>query len=180
MPSTATQLVRSMDRSHLAGLCKTFGATLQSALAGSSDGMGKPIDAALLLWAMSGRESMFGHDLGPRHEPAYDIGGSLYRQSEELQQGIALYGRDFACSYGPLQIMAVNAKGCTPRELGSDPDLAMGAAVARLRIHVLGAQGARTIGDICDCWNTGNDKDRLVPTDYIAYVRHLYITEVLA
>jgi hypothetical protein len=168
-----------MPKGDLARLCLLYGASLKPDLAHTDDGFGQPIDGPKLLWAMAGRESTFGKDLGPRHEPAYDFGGLYYRTSADLQHGIALYGRDYACSYGPLQIMACNAKGYSPFELGADPEKALGAAVARLRIEVLGRQLARTLDQICDCWNTGNAKDANVPHEYIAAVRHYYITEVI-
>lgn len=178
MSSPTPVLVHSMDRNHLVTLCKTYGATLDPMLAATDDGFGKPLAGAQLLWALCGRESIFGKDLGPRHEPAYDVGGSFYRESAELQQGVALYGRDFACSYGPLQVMACNAKGHTPRELGADPDTAMGAAVGFLRIRALQHFGAKTLEQICQVWNGGH-LGATTTAGYFEEVRHHYITEVL-
>ena len=91
-----------------------------------------------------------------------------------MKDGIAKWGRDFACSFGPLQIMACNAKGFTPVELGMSPETAFAAAVARLRIEVLGRQKAHTLAAICDAWNTGNAHDDHVPEAYISFVRAIY------
>src|SRR4051794_28343504 len=112
-------IVCSMPGKELARLCLQHGAEMQRYLVDSDDGFGKPIDAALLLWAMSGRESTFGKNLKPRHEPAYDTGGKYAVASQ-----LAKFGSAYACSYGPLQIMACNAKMFTPAELASDPEKA--------------------------------------------------------
>jgi hypothetical protein len=168
----------SMPKADLVKLCMIYGSTLD--FSETDDGIGKPIDGPTLLWALCGRESNFGRNLKPRHEPAYDVNGCYWRRSAVIKAGVAQWGPAFACSYGPLQIMACNAHGFTPVEMGSDPEKAFQAAVARLRIEVLGRQKARTIDEICDSWNTGNDKDANVPTEYIADVRHHYLTEVIA
>jgi hypothetical protein len=148
-------------------------------LAMTDDGCGKPIEGPRLLWALSGQESSFGQNMKPRHEPAYDVGGRYWRNSPVVSVGIAKYGSAYACSYGPLQIMASNAKGYTPPELAGDPEKALAAAVARLRVDVLVRQKARTIAEICDCWNTGNDKDKNVPVEYIEHVERYYATAVM-
>lgn len=143
----------SMPAAELAKLCRGLGTTLP--LQGTDDGHGKPIDGPTLLWAMSGRESSFGRNMKPRHEPAYDSGGR-YSKNNEIVNGLKKWGSAFACSYGPLQIMACNAKGCTPDELAHDPEASLGASVAQLRIVVLGEQHAHTIAEICECWNGGH------------------------
>ncbi|HWR36387.1 MAG TPA: hypothetical protein VN622_11010 [Clostridia bacterium] len=172
--SAVAAVVLSMPKHDLARFCLVHGAELQTALIKSDDGFGKPIDAPLLLWAMAGRESSFGKNLKPRHEPAYDIGGK-YADTKALKR----CGSAYACSYGPLQIMACNALDVTLDELASEPEKAMKASVDRLRMWVIGRQKADTIEEICDAWNTGNFRDRIVPHEYIAEVRHYYITEVI-
>jgi hypothetical protein len=181
--SPQPSLVLSMPRTELARLCRIYGAGLQHDLALTDDGCGKPIDGPRLLWAMAGQESSFGSNMKPRFEPAYYMGGRYWNAQtpggKEVRDGVALYGRDFACSYGPLQILAVNAKGHSPMELGSDPEKALAAACAMLRLVVLQRQKASTIGEICDCWNTGNDKDKNVPVEYIEHVERYYATAVM-
>lgn len=172
---TTVAIVCSMPKAQLVALCLRLGAELQPCLMSSDDGFGKPIDAPLLLWAMAGRESSFGRNLKPRREPAYDIGGR-YADSKAL----AKFGSAYACSYGPLQVMACNVVArYPPGELAANPVKAMEAAVERLREWVIKHQKARTIDDICDCWNTGNARDSIVPHEYITEVRHYYITEVI-
>jgi hypothetical protein len=171
--------ITTMLRPELARLCLLYGPILQADLRNVSDELGGIVDGSKLLWAMSGRESSFGKNLGPRFEPAYYIGGSLYAHSAELQHGVSVYGRDFSCSYGPLQVMAVNARGFKLEEIAGSPEKALQAAVARLRVEVLQRQRAATISQICDSWNTGNFRDHIVPLDYIKEVRHHYVTEVI-
>jgi hypothetical protein len=166
-----------MPRTELARLCRIYGAGLQHDLEHTDDGCGKPIDGPRLLWAMAGRESSFGANMKPRFEPAYYMGGLYWRAQtpggKEVRDGVAMYGRDFACSYGPLQIMAINAKGHSPLELGSDPEKALAASCAKLRLDVLGRQKARTIPEICQCWNGGH-VGAAIPQVYTDTVEHNY------
>jgi hypothetical protein len=173
--SPSSVLTTSMTKSDLAKLCEVFGSSLTDDLKGFVGPDNLPLDGAKTLWAMAGRESSFGANMKPRHEPAYDVGGSLWKRSPELRQGIALYGRDFACSYGPLQIMAINAKGYSVEDLGN-PVKALSASAARLRLGVIPHLQNKTLAGIGDAWNTGNDKDKIVPVDYIKEVTEHYLS----
>ena len=170
--------VLAMPKAHLQALCKLYGTNLAPALVSTDDGSRKPIDGPRLLWAMSGRESSFGQQLHPRFEPAYFVGGHYYKGNADVRAGVALYGRDFACSYGPLQIMCINAKGFTPLELGEDPEKALAAAVARLRLETLGRQRGATIAEICQSWNGGH-VGAVGEPGYVEEVIHYYLTEEL-
>src|ERR1017187_8108565 len=87
-------------------------------------GLPSGIDGAQLLWAMSGNESSFGANCAPRHEPAFDVGG-VY--APHMQSILAQYGSAAAYSYGPWQIMYVNAwPAATPEQMS---DLKVCAAV---------------------------------------------------
>ena len=171
------RVVLSMSKEELLRLCKLYGAGLDQDLARTEDGTGKPIDGARLLWAVSGRESSFGQNMKPRREPAYDVGGH-YADAPGIRQGLEQYGRAFACSYGPLQIMACNAHGFTPAELGAEPEKAVAAAVSMLRLTVLRAQKAATLEQICQAWNAGHVGGRCTP-GYEQEVRHYYFTQTL-
>jgi hypothetical protein len=175
---TQPPIVLSMARSDFNALCLIYGPMLEKELALTDDGAGQPIRGAQLLVAMGGRESSFGKNLKPRHEPAYDIGGLYWKISEEVRAGLAKYGAGYAYSYGPLQIMAVNAPGFTPGELAADPEKAMQAATVRLRFHVLQHQRARSIQDICECWNGGHIGANTTP-GYFEEVQHHYLTEAI-
>jgi hypothetical protein len=161
-----------MAQEELRRLCELYGAGLQPDLVHTDDGTGKPIDGPRLLWALAGRESSFGRNLKPRHEPAYDLGGH-YANLPAVKRGLEQYGRAFACSYGPLQILACNARGFTPAELGADPEKALSAAVAMLRLTVLRAQKAATLEQICQAWNAGHIGGRCTP-GYEQAVRGYY------
>jgi hypothetical protein len=175
--SPQPSLVISMPRTELARLCRIYGAGLQHDLALTDDGCGKPIDGPRLLWSLAGQESSFGSNMKPRFEPAYYMGGRYWNAQtpggKEVRDGVALYGRDFACSYGPLQILAVNAKGHSPLELGSDPETALAAACAMLRLVVLQRQKASTIEQVCQAWNGGHVGAQTVP-HYVPNVEHNY------
>jgi hypothetical protein len=177
MSSPAQAPVTSVPKAMLAAWCNLYGASLHADLAMTDDGCGKPIDGPRLLWALSGQESSFGQNMKPRHEPAYDVGGRYWRNSPVVNVGIAKYGSAYACSYGPLQIMASNAKGYTPAELG-DPEKALAASVAFLRLAVLQRQKARTIAEICESWNGGHVGATTVP-GYTEHVERYYATAVM-
>lgn len=75
------------------------------------------LDGARLLWAIAGNESSFGVNVTPRHEPAYDIGGSLAGNPQQAAL-IEQFGSAAACSYGVWQLMLANApEGTKPSDL---------------------------------------------------------------
>jgi hypothetical protein len=148
-----TGIIVQMPKQELANLCRKHGAELDTIT--TDDGTGKPLDGARLLWAMAGRESSFGQNMTPRHELAYDLGG-IYAKNPQQAAGLQKYGRIFACSYGPLQIMACNAPRYTPSELAEDAEMALIAAADRLENYVIAHQGAKTLADIGQCWNGGH------------------------
>lgn len=145
-------------------------------LIGTDDGHGNQIDGALLLWALAGCESAFGKDCSPRFEPAYFTNGYYWRKSEQVRQVIALYGRDGACSYGPWQVLAINARRFSPQQMGADPVSACVAAVDFINSYVLGERQARNLFYIFDTYNSGNWRDANVPHEYIARGVRIYET----
>lgn len=158
-------LIVSVDPEPLADLCRRYGAKLL--LTGCEDTQGKPLDGPRLLWAISGCESEFGRDCKPRFEPGYYLDGGYYRKSEQVRQVVNLYGRAGACSYGPWQVLAINATHFTPERLGSDLDAAASAAVAFVNDYVLRVRQARNLVYILDTYNSGNWRDKNVPHEYI-------------
>ena len=112
------------------------------------------IDPAWLLVAIAKNESSLGDDCGPRHESAWDVGGTY--AADPVQAGLLrLYGSAAACSYGPWQIMLYNAPGYTPDELNAQLPM-----VARATIAFLNKQIARwslaSIEAIGQVWNGGH------------------------
>jgi hypothetical protein len=112
------------------------------------------IDSRHLLLAMAQKESSMGYDCTPRHEPAWDANG---RYASDPQQALLLeqYGRDAACSYGPLQVMFYNAPGYTPHELNTDLSIAMRAAIAYLNKQIRHFS-PKTVGEVGQVWNHGS------------------------
>ncbi len=67
--------------------------------------IGLKIDPAAFLKALIGKESSFGIDDKPRHEPAYAPGGFYFQKSQELKDLFKIYGAPISCSYSAFQIM---------------------------------------------------------------------------
>jgi hypothetical protein len=177
-PSTApSNIPKSVTRSECDRLCLKYGPFVQ--VAGLQDPWGNKLSGSQLLLAIAGRESSFGRNITPRHEPAYDVDGRYWHDNRDLRAAVALYGPLAASSFGLLQIMACNARGFTPRQLAESVEDAMRASVDRLNYYVIGHQKAATLEQICDAWNTGNYKDKNVPEEYIAEVKKHYASEVM-
>ena len=132
------------------------------------DGTG--LDGAKLLWAISGRESTFGTNIKPRFEASYAKNVS--------PQMIALRSRlgdASACSFGPWQLMAVNVTPFLESvEQFADLDFCAAQTVNHINIAILRAQGAKTLTQIADAYNSGNFHDKIVPAQYIADVVRYY------
>lgn len=178
IPAMMPDIPKSVTRSDCNRLCLKYGPFLQ--VAGLFDPWGNKMSGSQVLLALAGRESSFGHNITPRHEPAYDVGGRYWHDNRELREQVKLYGPLAASSFGLLQIMACNARGFTPLQLATSVEDAMRASVDRLNYYVIGNQKASTLEQICDSWNTGNFKDRNIPVDYIAEVKKHYAGEVMA
>ena len=77
------------------------------------------IDPVQLMWAFANKESthekpgFFG--CIPRFEPAYFTGGR-YAMNDQMRILLSVFGRDAACSYGPWQVMLVNAPTWKPSD----------------------------------------------------------------
>lgn len=112
------------------------------------------IDGAALMWAIAGRESTFGHNTTPRHEPAYDVGG-MYSEEERQAELLRRYHAAAACSYGPWQVMLDNCGAMTPSDL-DDPEKAARAFVGHMNGYVLGTRKAETVEQIAQTYNSGN------------------------
>lgn len=171
-PKPAPTLV-SLSPKVTAAFCRQYAGGLK--LDGCTDVLGCPIEPVRFLWALSGNESSFGRNLTPRFEPAYFKGGSYYQNSPEVQALVEKYGHAAACSYGPWQLLLVNAIGCTPDQLQSDIGACARATIDFINREIVGRQQARTMDAIADAWNTGNWKDRNVPWAYIHELTDYYL-----
>jgi hypothetical protein len=132
------------------------------------------IDGPRLLWALSGCESSFGANCTPRHEAIYCTG--RYSQSPEVVQLTKLYGHGAHCSYGPLQILLVNCIGASPQDMSSLSRAVMESA-GFINRRILKAQGAKTVAEIADAYNSGTWRDQIIPEKYIAYCQKYYDSE---
>jgi hypothetical protein len=138
------------------------------------------IDAGALMYAIAGRESSFGHDFIPRHEPAYDVGGA-YANAPTQAKLLQLYGRAAACSYGPWQVMLDNCAGFTPNDL-LNPENGARAFVHFLNGYVIATRHAHTIEQIAQTYNSGNFEHEATGEvlDYVQTVRKYYDARVTA
>lgn len=139
---------------------------------------GKAVNGAALLMAITGLESSFGQRrLFVKMEPGYAPGGHYYKKSQEVRGLWYTYGCLAASSYGSFQIMFVTARelGFTghPIDLQKDENCAYWASVL-IRRRIMGSQGASTLTQVLDAYNSGNSRDRIVPADYIAKGHRLY------
>lgn len=178
-------------KSEIARVCLLYGTVLD--VAGCVDTAGAPLDGAHLLWALAGCESSFGKDCTPRHEPGYCnktngfywrkaieamAGGKASRQQKYLVNATVEFGCDAHCSFGPWQVMFVNAIGFKPEEFKSAETCAV-VAVGFLNREVFERQRARTLAHIADAYNSGSWRDENVPGAYVAKLARFYATEVL-
>lgn len=134
----------SFTKAQIAAVCMEFGPKVEPL----PDG----VDGAQLLWALSGNESSFGLNVTPRHEPAYDFGGS-YAGSGNMPTLLEEYGHAAACSYGPWQVMLTNAATFAPDDF-TDLETACQASVSALN-SLLRRFKPGSLVQIGQCWNHG-------------------------
>ena len=129
------------------------------------------IDGRKIMAAIASNESSTGANCGPRHEPAYDNGGSLSTGAAQAA-ALAKYGSAAACSYGPWQMMFANFSGVTPDQLNSDIDLCAQGFVKFFNSFVIGSRRAQGVQDIGQVWNLGHVTST-PPPGLIAYCKKL-------
>lgn len=151
-------------RQQIADACRRQAAKLDATLL---DGY----DAARLLWAICGNESSFGHDCTPRHEPAYDMGGT-YAKAPTQAALLVKFGSHGACSYGPMQVMLVDAPfGTAPIDF-DDLDKAIAAGAFALN-RLLRANKPTTMAQIGACYNGGHVPKGIWPDGIRRYADEL-------
>ena len=149
-------------------------------LMGLTDFSGKPLVGSRLMYAISGEESSFGENCGPRFEPRYWNRPVLMQITLNAQ-----YGKAAAMSYGPWQLMFAASvqyyKPIIPADLLT-PDINIHAegAVAFINEYVIKDQKAADLYDIARIFNSGNKIEPLTPgvSAYIKKVIGYYTTEV--
>lgn len=113
------------------------------------------LDGERVMIAIASNESTIGVDCGPRHEPAYDVGGSVWASSPAQRALVAQYGHLGASSFGPWQTMLINCPGFTPAELETSLDDCARSFVSHFNsyVHQYAPNDIREIGMI---WNGGH------------------------
>lgn len=154
----------NFTRQQIADACRAHAGDLDASLL---DGY----DAAQLLWAICGNESSFGANCSPRHEPAFDVGGT-YAAAPAQAALLKAFGSLGACSYGPMQVMLVNAPaGYSPNDFDDvDKAIAAGAyALGRLLAH----NKPTTLAQIGACYNGGHVPSGIWPVGLHNYANQL-------
>jgi hypothetical protein len=141
----------SYPRATIFALCLKYGPELK---------VPAGLNGPRIMAAIASNESTMGDDCDPRHEPSYDVGG---RYDEGEQHALLeKYGRAAACSYGPWQVLPLNA-AFTPLELASDPDIGAQAFVTFFNAYVIGDHRAQSIQQIGQIYNGGHASANPLP-----------------
>lgn len=130
------------------------------------------VDALQLLWALAGNESDFGRDCGPRHEDSY-CPNTKGRYATAIGELTKQWGCLAHMSYGPWQVMFCNTEGVSPFDLAMDAETGLIAAIQHLNQRVF-RQGAQTLDQIADAYNTGSYKQGVPPAKYIENLKRRY------
>lgn len=148
----------NFTRQQVADACRQWGPAVRAGSLG--------IDGVRLLWALSGNESSYGLNCGPRHEPVYCTG--RYSAAPQIVALTAKYAHNAHCSFGPWQMMLANFTGLySLSDFGRVGFCAMQAA-SFINTRILMHGKATTIEQIADAYNTGDWRDSNVPEKYIA------------
>jgi hypothetical protein len=134
------------------------------------------IDGPKLLFALSGCESSFGADCKPRHEMAYCTGA--YSANPEVEALTRVYGCAAHCSYGPWQILLVNCIGAAPQDMLSLNRAAM-ETVGFINRRILKREGASTVAEVADAYNSGDWRDANKPAKYMHDCIAYYISKTM-
>ena len=124
------------------------------------------IDPVKILCAILHNESSYGVFNVPRFEKAYGPGGKYYNHTQ-----YTLWGAWACCSYSSFQIMYPTARELgftgTPGQLWNDEE-AIKWAIKLINVRIIRKQGAKTVNQIADGYNSGNCNDSIIPEVYIA------------
>lgn len=134
------------------------------------------LDAEALLWAIYRCERYDKHNRVPRFEPSYAPGGYYFSRSSLVRREYAKWGNWACCSYSNFQIMYITAVelGYEGPPLALDHDSVAITWVCRYLNHRVFAQGARTVEEVADAYNSGTYRNSNVPEKYVAKFRRKY------
>lgn len=131
-----------------------------------------PVPGGRLMLTIAGLESDFGNKREfVRAEKVYAPGGRYYNQSLEIRQDFRRWGWLACSSFGTFQIMHPTAKelGFDDHPIRLQEDTICGYWAGQLiQKRFIAHQGAKTLSDVLDAYNTGGYKDINIPAQYIA------------
>ncbi len=113
------------------------------------------LDGERLMVALASNESSLGDNCGPRHEPAYDVGGLVWASSPAQRSLVEQYSRNGASSFGPWQTMLINCPGFTPAELETNLDDCARSFVGHFNSYVAHF-APKNLTEIGQIWNLGH------------------------
>lgn len=141
-------------------------------MAGNIQPIVSGVDSTQLFWALSGVESSFGINCTPRYEAAFDTGGRY--DNAVMAPLLTRFGREAACSYGPWQILFVNAPtGFLPSDFNDLRHCSI-ASIAFLN-KLLRSYRPKNLAEIGNCWNGGHVYQTLYPVTIQQYVGKLQV-----
>lgn len=162
--------MNSFPKADILEVCAKFGPQLKTPTG---------LDGERLMISIAANESgggdvnFVGHDCGPRHEPAYDVGGSVWASSPAQRSLVTQYGRDGASSFGPWQMMLINCPSATPKQLTTDLDVCVASFVSFFNSYVA-HQRPVNVEQIGQIWNGGHIyKTSNPPTGVLKYCAEL-------
>jgi hypothetical protein len=135
----------SYPRAEILALCEKYGPVLH---------VPAGLNGERVMAAIASNESSLGANCEPRYEPAYDRGG-VYDEGDQAPL-IDIYGRAAACSYGPWQVLLLNAAPMTPFEVNADAEAGAKAFVQFFNSYVMARKKAKTLAQIGQVYNSGH------------------------
>ena len=158
----------------LIDLCRAAGPKI----AGGLTHRNQAVIGSRLLWAIAGNESTFGKRREfVKYEPAFLPGGDYYKNSPTLQKLYYQYGVLAGSSYGSWQIMyptACEVGFSGPPIALQDDAVAIQFVVNLINKRFIGHEGAKTLSDVLDAYNSGSFRDTNVPQKYVDDGIHHY------
>ena len=154
----------NFERAEVLTMCSKYGPLLQ---------VDPDLDGPTVMAAIASNESSVGLNCGPRHEPSYDVGGSVYNGNKEQRDLVDQYGSNAACSYGPWQVMFINCPGYVPGELQTDLESNAKAFLAFFNRYVIATRHAKTLSEIGQVYNGGHVFTGTMLPGVAAYVEKL-------
>lgn len=158
----------------VADACRHYGPVLDGKIAH----LGESVTGARLLWVIAAVESSYGvRAEHVRAEPSYMPGGAYYKKSAALRQLYSRWGVLAAASLGAWQILYAAAWELGYRESPvrlQDTSICCAWATTYIQRRLIQRDGATTLAQIADGYNSGSSRDAYIPQDYVTKVVRAY------